>query len=74
MAHSKFFLDCLIIEDEADILSRNVGSQLQTMPRNIPEEQRPRHHRGGALQHRIPNLYFQHTFSCYIIEVAGKNV
>jgi hypothetical protein len=36
-------------EDETDTLSRNVGNNYHTTPRNIPEERRAHQHRSGSL-------------------------
>jgi len=45
------FLDCLTIEDGADMLFRNVGSY-QSVLRNISEKRRSNLYRGGSLNSR----------------------
>jgi len=45
-------LDCLTLKDGTDILSRNVGNQVQPTPRNILEERRPQLHSGRGSKSR----------------------
>jgi hypothetical protein len=45
-------LDCLVLEDGPDRLSRNVGTRYQPTSPNIPEERRPELHCGGSLKSR----------------------
>jgi hypothetical protein len=54
------YLDCLILEDGTDRLSRNVGNY-QFMLRNIPEDPRSHLHDGGSLKSRIKGILISRT-------------
>jgi hypothetical protein len=47
----EFFLDYLTLEEEVDILSRNVGKYYQSALRIIQEESRPYLHSNGNMNH-----------------------
>jgi hypothetical protein len=54
-------LDCLIIEDGSDRVSRNVGKNYQSTLCNIPEERRFQIHCGGSLKSRLCAEGFEAT-------------